>query len=248
MASENLAVGYKVEIKYLPGSVATEINVDIKHAYKSQIYDIKGENDLILLMPIESGRVVVLHKDIRYELCFYTKTGLFKSMGVVTERYKDGKIFVVRIVLKAPLTKYQRREYFRAECLIELNYKQIKENVEFDFTNQEKFMSMYEKKFPEEVYKNGVIVDISGGGMRTRLQEIIPNDSYIILKFYLIDKGIKKEYEIIGRVVSSEKILKPDNIIFEARIEYINMSEEKREEIIKYIFEEERRKRQKTIG
>ena len=57
-------------------------------------------------------------------------------------------------------------------------------------------------------------------------------------------KNGKKTYEIVGRVLDVRKVEKrPGN--YEHRIQYMNIPKEVREEIIRYIFEEERKNQKK---
>jgi c-di-GMP-binding flagellar brake protein YcgR len=69
----------------------------------------------------------------------------------------------------------------------------------------------------------------------------------IYCNYTLLTHGQAKEYQIVGKVLSAEEL---DNRpgVFEHRLEYVNVDEDVREEIIKYIFEEEIKKRRKEQG
>lgn len=73
--------------------------------------------------------------------------------------------------------------------------------------------------------------------------------SIILCKYRLLINGQAKEYSLLGRVLSVRE-LENRKGIYEHRVQYVNMDSEDREEIIKYIFEEERKtlKNQKIDG
>ena len=92
-----------------------------------------------------------------------------------------------------------------------------------------------------------MISDISGGGLRFTGNFKYDKNSLVYCRFRLDVKGNPKEYEIIGMILDVNKIEKrPGN--FEHRIQYMYIDKKTREEIIQYIFEEERKNRKKENG
>ncbi len=73
-------------------------------------------------------------------------------------------------------------------------------------------------------------------------------NSLILCKYHLWIENESKEYSLVGKVLSSKEIENRPGI-FEHRVQYVNMEAGNREEIIKYIFDEERKtiKNQKGI-
>ena len=88
------------------------------HIYKSQVTNIFADGGLELSMPMESGKLVLLPIGTRFEFVFYAQDGLYKGTGLVEERYKTNNIYLLRVSLKSPLRKFQRREYSRMACVI----------------------------------------------------------------------------------------------------------------------------------
>ena len=69
----------------------------------------------------------------------------------------------------------------------------------------------------------------------------------IYCTYHLNMKGGSKEYNLVGKVLSRKEIEdKPGT--YEHRVQYVNMDADVREEIIKFIFEEERRQRHKATS
>ncbi len=71
--------------------------------------------------------------------------------------------------------------------------------------------------------------------------------SLICCKLNLLQNDDYKEYTITARVISSREVGNRQGL-FEHRVQYVNMEALDREEIIRYIFEEERRIRKRKTG
>ena len=93
--------------------------------------------------------------------------------------------------------------------------------------------------------EDGMIVDISGGGARFLSETQYDIGTFILFEFTLDIEGKPKEYSIIGRVVDSS--MPPGRESYENRIKFININDKDRESIIKYIFEEERKIRNREF-
>ncbi|MDE6419627.1 MAG: PilZ domain-containing protein, partial [Lachnospiraceae bacterium] len=88
--------------------------------------------------------------------------------------------------------------------------------------------------------KHSIIVDISGGGLRFVANQKYDEVSLIYCKYYLTVNGMNKEYNLVGKILHVSEIEKQKGN-FEHRVQYINIDSAEREEIIRYIFEEERK-------
>ena len=95
--------------------------------------------------------------------------------------------------------------------------------------------------------QKSVIVDISGGGVRFVSNHRYEPDTIIYLTYKLMIAGKEKAYEIAGKILATKPIEnRPGE--YEHRVQYLNMNNLEREEIIRYIFEEERKSRRKENG
>lgn len=229
-------VGNKVDLRVVKReqtSNATERNY---RTYKSKIYDILEDNKLKLAMPIEGGNVILFPLEQEFEIFFYTTNGLYQSKGKVIDRLKENNIFVLVIELTAPVEKNQRREYFRYSCTIDIKYDIVSE-YESTLILQEEIEDARGKKI---VWKKGIIVDISGGGIRFTSDEEFTRNSYVLCRFTLIINNRMKEFCTVTKIISSQKI-ENRNGQYESRAKYISMSPEETEEVVRYIFIEERK-------
>lgn len=240
MISRYLTVGDKLEIETI-GEVSSDGLDSGRKTYKSELYDIVSEDQIKIAMPMEQMKVVLLPVDGEYSLCFYTSNGLYQCIGRVTERYKTDNLFVLVIELITGLQRYQRREYYRLNCVLDMKCKQI---------DEKEFQNGHEQVFfldTDLTFDNGIMVDISGGGARFISQVKYPKGSLIRFVFSLYVNGCMNEYKLVGKVLKSRELEnRPDN--YEHRIQFVNMMNDDRESIIRYIFEEERKIRHRERG
>ncbi|MDD3660025.1 MAG: PilZ domain-containing protein, partial [Lachnospiraceae bacterium] len=88
---------------------------------------------------------------------------------------------------------------------------------------------------------------ISGGGIRFVSEKLYEADSMVLCNFMVPINDKPKQYSIIGLVLQI-RIIEERQGLYEHRIQYIGMGRDEREEIIKFIFEEERKNRKREKG
>ena len=98
----------------------------------------------------------------------------------------------------------------------------------------------------EDNYKC-TIVDISGGGIRVFSKRQLEKNEMVYVKFTLNFNSVDKEADVLAKVVDSQKNSK-DETMFDSRLQFINISEADREEIVKYVFEQQRNMLKKELG
>lgn len=224
--------------------------------YVSQVLDFDGDYKVKIAMPIEKGKLIPLEVGTKYEVCFYTKKGLYSCKAIVIERYRDENLFVLMIQLLSDLKKYQRRQYYRLDCMIDFRFhliseeemiyrKQLKNNI---FVSEEEKIDCITALEELEVdWIEGIIIDISGGGIRFNSELKTEKGNSILLEFVLSSEEECNFYELEAQVVFSEQI-KNKNNLYETRTEFKEISNVEREEIIRFIFEEDRKHRKREKG
>ena len=240
MLTKYVLPGEKVELQTIEQSILGAASN--KKAYTSKIFDILDEEQFEILMPMEQMKMILLPVDGIYDMCFYTKNGLYQSNVRIVDRYKSNNIFILLCELTTPLRKYQRREYYRFSCILEMQARLLDEE---ELAAADKNQIYYKEGLQTQ---KGTIVDISGGGVRfvTKEYHYEVGDT-IYLTYQLPLKNRMKTYEIAGKVLAMRKIPEKQGE-YEHRLQYINIEKTDREEIIRYIFEEERRNRQRRNG
>lgn len=233
MISKFLSPGDKLELQMLEH--ARQDNDENKRIYYSQINDILSEDRLEISMPMEKSKLILLPVDTEYDMTIYTAQGLYQCFVRVVDRYKSENMYLLVVELTSNLRKNQRREYYRFSCALEMCSRNLEEEE----------LQAVENKVPYSLVpglplKRSVIADISGGGLRFLSNQKYEPDSLIYCSYHLVINNVRKLYEVVGKVLYVREMENRPGV-FEHRVKYINMEEEKREEIIKFIFQEERK-------
>lgn len=207
--------------------------------YISSVYDILSEDTLEITMPVENTKLILLPVDSEYDMIFYGKDSLYQCFARIIDRYKSENVYLLVVELTSNLRKYQRREYYRFSCALEMYSRNLEEEE----------LQTIEQKLPYSLtpglpLKQSVIVDISGGGLRFLSSQSYEPGSLLYCSYHLLKGGDRKKYEVVGKVLSVKE-LENRSGTYEHRVQYYDMDKDTREEIIKYIFEEERKSRKK---
>jgi len=207
--------------------------------YNTKVATIIDDDTIELLMPMEQTKLILLPVDAEYSVVFYTHAGLYQCFARVEDRYKSGALYLVQISLTSNLRKYQRREFYRFSCALEMCSRNLEEEeVEAVEKNSKIWLQ------PGKPIRRSVIVDISGGGLRFMSNQKYETGSMLYISYNLIKGTVRKQYELVGKVLSVREIENRPGT-YEHRVQYHNIDDTSREEIIQFIFEEERKSRSK---
>lgn len=240
MLSKYVAPGNKVEMQAVERAKYID-DTEKKKVYQTLVCDILSEDRLEIYMPMEKSKLILLPVNAEYDLYFYTQAGLYQCFANVIDRYKTDNQFILLMELTSNLRKFQRREYYRLSCALEMNSRPLeKEEVEV----VERGNSFLVPGLP---LKRSVIVDISGGGIRFIGNYAYEPESLVCCKYNLVVDGDAKEYTLVAKVLMVRE-LEDRPGVYEHRAQYINIDTSEREEIIRFIFEEERKHRKREKG
>ena len=121
MINKFIKEGDRVELTQVGGKVRlAEDGSELRKQYYTKISAITSEDTLELLMPMEKTKLILLPIDAEYNVVVYTEGGLFQCFARVIDRYKADGMFFLAIELTSNLRKYQRREYYRFSCALEM--------------------------------------------------------------------------------------------------------------------------------
>lgn len=246
MIQDILQIGNKIDICSLEKDDRKKHDGKKLPILVSQLEEIDEDGELVIQMPMYKGKLVLLSLGSRYELMFYTKRGLYRAVCQVTDRYKEDNFFMVKVMLRSNLTKFQRREYFRLECIIGMDAYELQreEAMMLSGANLEQRISDPEVA---QTLSKAVIVDISGGGIRFISERKHEAGDYLAVHMTLSNENIDKDIWVVVSIVSCRKAAQ-NMERYETRAEYIHMGNKLREIIIKYIFDEDRKIRKKDVG
>lgn len=238
MLSDILRPGDKVELQSIK-HVRNDDDPAGKRVYFSQVHEVQSDDHIEILMPLEKTKLILLSVDAEYDLYFYTSSGLYQCFARIVDRYKSDNIYILMLELTSSLRKNQRREFYRFGCALEMNIRYLTEQE-----CMQKQTYILDDLLP---YQKCIVVDISGGGLRFVSRQKYEEGSLVACKFLLLtDKGAK-EYSPVGRVLSTKESASKSDV-YEHRVQYVSIGVEEREEIIRYIFQEERKQRRKESG
>lgn len=238
MISKFIEVGNKLELQAVERS-GEEVSEERQKIYYSTVHEVLSEDTLEITMPMEQTKLLLLPVDSEYDMVFYGESGLYQCFARIIDRYKSNNIYILVMELTSNLRKYQRRDFYRFSCALEMCSRTLQKE-EVDALEQKSPYALQ----PGLPLKRSVIVDISGGGLRFMSNQKYEPESMLYCSYQLLKGGERKQYDVIGKVLAVKEI---DNRpgTYEHRVQYYNMDVDTREEIIKFIFEEERKYRRK---
>lgn len=246
MVTDLLQIGNKIDICSLDKDDIRRAENGKVPILASQLEAVEDNGELIIQMPVYKGKIILLSLGSRYELIFYTRKGLYRGVCQVTDRYKEDNLFMVKVMLKSGLNKFQRREYFRLECILGMQaYELTREDaLRLDGASLEQHL-----KDPQIIMteSSSVIVDISGGGIRFIGEKKYEEGDCLAVRTALQNENIDQQLLVVVSIVTCRKAA-PNMERYETRAEFLHLGSKLRETIIKYIFDEDRKIRKKDMG
>lgn len=239
MLKKYILPGCKLELQMVSQETELE-NQGERKKYESRVYDVLSDDRLEIMMPMEQTKLVLLPVDSECDIYFYADLKVLQCSARIIDRYKANNVYILVIEIISNLRKYQRREFYRLSCALEMGTRQLEEEeIEAIDTKQEYLV-------PGLPLKRSVIVDISGGGLRFVSSQKYEVDSLIYCHYTLMVGKETKEFNVVGKVLRAQKVENRQGG-YEHRLQYINLDNVDREGIIKYIFDEERKSRNRDL-
>lgn len=194
-----------------------------RHTYYSAITNILNASTFEVQAPIEKGVVMPLEIDKEYECIFITVYGLFRCKAVLESRHREKGLHFMRMKMTTRIIKYQRREFYRLDIMFNFRYFNQQ-------TNQ---------------WKEATTLDISGNGMRCITNENLAKGTRVLCELKLDIE--KKSYVVTStaEVIDTTPVSIVDKR-FETRWVFIDIPTNKQDIIIKYIYDEQRRRRKES--
>lgn len=230
------AIGDRIELMHIKSAIGRKVS-DKK--YGSQVLDFDGDRTAKIAMPIREGKVIPLEIDDDYNLCFFTNSGLYQCTAQIKKRYTENRMYVMDVIFLTPLKKFQRRKFYRLDCLFPIRYR-IVPKEQFEKRNE----AEQDNEKDEILWEEGTISDLSGGGIRFHGNvECKKEDLVEIVLPLSLQSGIVP-LSLYMKVVSCVHF-EGSRVAYETRGEFLDINEKERETVIKYVFEEQRRRMRK---
>ena len=245
--SQMIAPGDKIDIQLVQQTGMEEQNEETAKIYKSSVLDITEDEELEIAMPFIGTKMILLPTGVRFHFLFYSKAGMYECTGVVKDRYKRGSLYILLVSPASKLEKIQRREYFRMPCSIEMNCYELEEETAKLKSTQDIFSKLRQEEAFYENKNSGTILDISGGGIRFASDQQFAAQSYLLIVMHLSSEKVDEQFYMVVKIIDGHKA-DGDSQKYIHRAKFLIKDTKTREEIIRYIFDEERKARKKENG
>ncbi len=244
---EKISIGDRIELKHIKSKVGVSLD---ENKYGSQLVNYDEDKLATITMPIYKGRVISLQVGDEYTLSINTKDGFQQCNARILKRYVLKSIYLLDVVFISPLKRSQRRKYYRLDCLFEANYRLVSEYEKIlrlrlnkkDFVDDEsKYLAGEELLNMKVQWDSCLISDISGGGVCFHSKQSLNQEDELELDLSLpMDEGVVR-LKLMFKVIACTK--KEENRFpYEIRGEYVGIDNTKRELIVRYVFQEQRKR------
>jgi c-di-GMP-binding flagellar brake protein YcgR len=208
--------------KLVPG-LAIEIHIqdgEYQGQYKTHVDEV-GERMISVFAPNSQGGVIALREGTKVGLVFWDEVASYAMDTVIVQRIA---VPVPVFVLEFPddIQKIQRRNFVRVPAIYPISFRVI-ERAGLSDT------------------KKGTMLDLSGGGMRFQTLEKLEMGA-ILHTFLELPTG---EIRTAARVCRVEKV--DDTKKFAISLDFYQISERERDQIIRCVFDIQRAMRKKGL-
>jgi c-di-GMP-binding flagellar brake protein YcgR len=214
MEEVKFLVNHKVEIFYADDN------------YKSNIQDITEEY-ISISIPMKEGRYIALNSNDYFEVLYYEEANVYKFVGKVIRRILENGVSQILLEYPEDIVKIQRREYVRIDFVQYLKYitvsKGEKEDTKIELLNNGKG-------------KEGLLIDLSGGGFKFKTSEKIEYDDVIIADIPDDESILRVRAKAVRISIDTDKK-------FICGFSFIDIDNKTRERIIRFIFSIMRKQR-----
>jgi c-di-GMP-binding flagellar brake protein YcgR len=238
-----ITLGTKMDIRLMVQMKKQEEGGERALVYKSSVCDFLSDTELEILMPTQGGRMVLFQLGAECNLIFYTKSGMYTTTATVTRRYRKDRIYLISVDVTGALVKFQRREFYRVPYIVDMGYQCITMDIARCASIQEVEHAIAQEGDSFAV-QQGRTLDVSGGGMRFSTGTAIEENTCLFLRFRLKNGLYDTTFSMVGEVISSQKHPREPGLYIN-RIRFLFKDLRDREKIVRFVFEEERRMRNK---
>jgi len=209
---KKLLLGLAVELVVLEGEYAG--------SYRTRIEEV-GERILAVGAPFDHGEVVPLREGTKVKLTFWDEAAAYSFDGKIMQRIA---VPIPMFILELPdsVAKVQRRNFVRVPAFYPLAFRSVTKEGLSDL-------------------QKGMMIDLSGGGLRFLTKERI--DSKALL--YVIITLPKIELKTPVRVCRTEKM--EDGKRYKISVEFHDIAERERDHIIRCVFDIQRAMRKRGL-
>lgn len=213
-----------------------------------QEYNLKVQKILsdfeVIIIDDNDDSSLQLDKNKYYTLDFYARSSVYKCSVYITSIYIEDKHKCYKVRLDSPLKKEDRRRYQRYPCHSLISYSVLQKSQVKDIMDNG-LKETWQETVGTQWFKHASLEDIGGGGLRITSRQRLEKGEYLtcIMDFAEYSNKLKKElnFTLICEVVHMKKLYSERNL-FDVRLKYIGITEQQRDEIIRFVFWLERQR------
>ena len=242
-------IGDKIEITPVKSAFSYDEN---EKKYTSQMLDFDDVRTAKIAAPVQDGHIVPLRVNDDINLCLFTKNGLYQCRARIKKRYVDNKVAMLDVLLVSEPEKFQRRRFYRLECTFELRYRRLSKDELRIRQEWEQAKNRGEREEAARLeieldnalknWQDAVVTNLSGGGARFHLKEQLEVGEQIEVVIPLSTRNGVVNLTTMAHVIDSDRSEDTRSLSADVRCEFDSLTNREREKIVKYVFEEQRRR------
>jgi len=225
MKLTDLKTGLKLELE-----IYNDYNEKIVPTFVSQFEHALDEKTAVIYAPIFEGNIYPINKGWLMYVYFLIEDKLYRFKAKVKGRKLKSNVALLLIELQDEIVRIQRRQFFRFECNLPVKYRIVD--------------SMQDAEENKPPFVESITKDISGGGICIKVKDEVPTGSLIECELDLSGIHRIKFYGTVARVGMRE-----GDFVYshEIGVLFKQIDKKDKEQIIKYIFAEQRKLRKKGL-
>lgn len=211
--------------------------------YLSKVLMINEDGTVDLSVPTFMDEQVDLERNTRYSFLFIEENNFLENdktlkvaQGVFLQRIRIDNKPMAKIRLVTDINKIQRRDFFRIGCRIDMFFQTISLRSE-DFRRSD-YIDLISENIDNDAWKEGIILDISGGGMKFQTESPIIDLPYIYSTFLLNVNGKEKRIGVSGKVLSRQPV--PRSLLCTHRVKFEPQASRAQNDILAYVYAKQR--------
>lgn len=229
MELSELEIGTKLEIELF-----NDAGNKLEHMLVSKLEWLEGVHVAVISAPIFEGNVFPVRIGTVMNVYFIIKRetdiNLFKFTATVKSREMSENLHLLRVELNGEISKVQRRRYFRLDCSVQVQYRIVYSLNE-----------IHNEGIP---YKKTIANNLSGGGINLMLEDKIKVGCLLECEIFTDES---RKVKFFGQVIRYVESGMEGRFKYEAGIAYIQINNNDREAVVRYIFNEQRKLRKKGL-
>lgn len=188
-----------------------------KQWFFSTVQDIRENGELFIEMPRQGERALVLYPGEAVDVRFSAEEASYIFSSPVLGKTVD-RIPLFHLGPPENVQRIQQRNFVRFPVALEV------------------FYALPPEKNRRPQYKKALSVDLSGGGVRLAVDELLPEGTVLNLKFSLpLKKGLK-EIATAGKVVRRWAYETDGVVTYQVAVEFQGITRTQQDYIVNFIF------------